>query len=187
LGEDAGVGFWESVLTGVGSSIVASIVFLIFLARVRPRLEISSVIAKEPSKTDPTVTVYRIKIVNRSRRPSVDLCVQVFTERRAKAPGGGDVIVLRPLHPQIQSNMLPGRPMRLRNDRDARYARRILLKEDIESRWSDDTDDSVLVRVFARDSLSNFGRQFERRFEYKTSALVEGRFEHGMSTKIIPL
>src|SRR5215207_2171431 len=80
-----------------------------------------------------------------------------------------------------------GRPMFKRGDRDARYARRVNMKDDIANLWGDDESESVLVRIFARDALSNFGRQFERRYEYKSGSLATGRFSHGRCMDVVPL
>ena len=54
---------WETILTGVISGLIASVVFFIFLQIVKPRLKVSKQVSRSENNGR---ILYRIKVVNRS-------------------------------------------------------------------------------------------------------------------------
>jgi hypothetical protein len=169
-----------SVVIGVVSSFAASATFLLFLTHVRPDIEISEHIARErrPNGTP----VYRIKIVNRQRRAAVDVDVQVFRDSKRNVPNGETSFLKAIPLKSSGTVLLPGR-----NPADPlkRYARRLRLLVNLDAEWSDDGAQTIVVRVFARDSLSNFGREFERRYYVKANTIVDGVFDVGDSCRVV--
>lgn len=79
-----------AVLTGVVASFVASLFWLAAMRRVRPKIELSPVVAELPQTSDPDRKVrYQIKIINRSRRVATDLIFELVLLRPSREKGGG--------------------------------------------------------------------------------------------------
>lgn len=57
---------WSNILTGIGTGVIASLIFSLLFYRVRPTFTISSKIAKTPGRTDDETPDYVVKIINRS-------------------------------------------------------------------------------------------------------------------------
>lgn len=172
------VQFWLPLATGVGASFVASVVFWLALFRVRPKIVISDKIAK--GLTDDGDTAYRIKIVNKSRRSAVDLHVAVYRDTYRNVPDG-QVHRLKPL--KIRSTpgyMLHGYRCR---DAESRYALRLRIDEDVDQVWTDDSIQSLVVRIYARDSMSGAYRHFEHAYTQRT-CITPGSFHKGDSFEV---
>lgn len=71
-----------------------------------------------------------------------------------------------------------------KKDPDARYARRLLITDDLDVTWADDQISSIVVRLFARDGRSGAFRQFEQTYRLKKDSLKEGEFDWGDSFEI---
>jgi hypothetical protein len=167
--------FWFPLILGVAASGAASIIFWLALFRIRPNIAISDKIAK--GKTDDNQTAYRIKLVNLSRRAAVDLHVSIFRDTLRNVPDG-EVHRLKPL--AIRST--PGHMLHSyrKKDPDSRYALRLRIEDDLDAVWTDDDVESLVVRIYARDSMSGAYRHFEHVYR-KKSVIKIGSFHKGKS------
>lgn len=175
---------WQDALfIGVVSSLCASVLFLLLLFLVRPRIHISPVLARTADGE------FRVKLVNRSRRAAADVRVQMFVSKHTYSVDGRPVYKLSPVDLKITDGLIVVLPGFRRRDEDCRYARRIVVIDDLDSIWPDDGRSVVLVRVYARDSFSNFGKQ--RSAQYTREMIEEGDFKTGkdmqvLSRKVVP-
>jgi hypothetical protein len=69
-----------------------------------------------------------------------------------------------------------------KKDPDARYARRLLIKDDLDATWVDEQKSSIVIRLFARDGRSGAFRQFEQTYRMK-STIKDGDFDWGDSLR----
>lgn len=173
-----------SVLTGVVASLVASLVFWTGLYRLKPRLLISDSISRTARTNGKPGSVFRFKIINQSRRTAVGVQVQAFVETRRKNIDGHYNRVHLPLELLFQSgSMIPGRK---RKDPDARHARRVVFKADLDAVWTDPDTQSILIRVLARDGSSGSIRQFEQMY-HSLGAMQDGEYGFGDDCKVHPV
>jgi hypothetical protein len=193
---------WESVviavMTGVFTGIVA---WWILATRVRPRLEVSSVIAKSSDSTSTVGYIYRVKIRNPSRRRNVvDLkidCAIKFIGLEPSRPDNSFVLPLSTAKKQQYPSLAP---------QGERTYRLVFSPEDVRSygrlpreRWGlihqgdvaldallrssldenghvkpIDKQDAVLITVTAAHELSGFRRA--RVCRYTCEQIEEGIF-----------
>ena len=76
-----------AVIIGVLSSFVASLIFLLFLTRIRPNILISDKIAKN----DGSITsgdYYRIKVINKTPRSIINVKAELKLVSLIAIPGG---------------------------------------------------------------------------------------------------
>lgn len=173
--------WFYSILGGVVSGFIASVVFLIVTRWIRPKIVISKHISAYPSDSGPEVL--RIKIVNMRYRAVADVTVQVFVERK-RAVHNGEVKVRTPIGKKFTSHIQQQRKFR---DKVFDNARRIRLDYDgLLLALAEKPDGYLVVEVFARDAISGVGAAFTREYALSTDMCVFGSFEVGNGSKIIP-
>jgi hypothetical protein len=160
---------------GIIGSLIASFVFLTFLTRLRPNLKISPVIARG-SRLDRD-KVFRIKVINRSKRDVIGVRAEMHLMETAGITGG-------PIHHSTPISLLRSELLHIaafkRNDEDAQYAFRFVTEDDLDALWSKSSQ-YVRISIYATDSLSGFGRVFSRNFHNKKSEIEDGDFRFGDS------
>lgn len=83
---------WSSVLVGVGSSLIASLLFLLVLFQVRPRIIIGPSIAKLVRKSNGQ-TAFVFKVINRSPFfKAYDLRGEVIIYKKTPSRNGQDLM-----------------------------------------------------------------------------------------------
>jgi len=163
---------------GVLGSLVASMIFLLIVRSFRPRLEISPQIAEwGPQENRSQV----IKIINKGPRSVVDLRFELLLVTLKSVPDG----ILR----STKSVKLKKPEAFIlykfsTNDRDAKFARRINIDEDLNEIWNADDQQFLLFRVYAHDEVSGFAQLFEVEYRTKRNSLVEGQFHSGNTFSI---
>lgn len=169
-----------AALIGVISSLTASVVFLLVLSKLRPRLEISDKIAWTMADNRKE---FHIKIINRTKNPIVNIKTELLLAKWRNVSGG-----------RIYSSM----PIELRQsealqisgftsdpeDNKAEYAIRFTALEDIDQLWANDENTSLIFRVYGVHSISNLGRAFQRTYHRKATSLKYGDFKFGNSLEI---
>lgn len=172
-----------SVAIGIGSSAVASLIFFLALAKVRPRLKIAPHISRLPRDEPVGVLGYRFKVVNLSRRAIVEVKYQAFVDRPMKIPeSDGNLRRLTPV-PLIQTaDVIPGRD----KSKDARYARRVRVDGDLLAYWPEDEVSLLLLRVTGRDVFSGAFGTFEHQFRLHRE-IRDGTFASGLGLDILPV
>lgn len=170
------VGF---ILTGVFSSIAASALFLWYLIKMRPNIEISPCIAM--TKEEGGKPVYRLKIVNRTPRPIINVHCQLLVTQGRTVPGG---IMLTGKQIKLTQDHVFQIPKFDVKEKDAHYARRFICREDIDSLWQDESGSYLRFVIMATDSFTGFSRVFSQEFHTKRNCLVEGSHKFGNSLDI---
>jgi len=175
------LGVGETILYGAVASLVASGTFFAILLGLRPRFSIAPSISVVTTSTGRLV--YRFKVVNRTRRPLVDVKLQLFRDTPTKVPGGH-----RPLHTLRRINLAYSEPLvivgRKRGDPEARHARRFVAEDDLLAHWPDDQRASLLLRITCRDGITGTFRQKEQEFRLHDT-LQHGVFAFGDSLSVV--
>lgn len=163
---------------GVIGSLVASIIFLLIVRSFRPRLEISPQIAEwGPNGSRSQV----IKIVNKGSRSIVDLRFELLLVTLKSVPDGilrsTKTVKLKKPEAFILYNFS-------KSDKDAKYARRISIYEDLNEIWNADDQQFLLFRVYAHDEVSGLAKLFEMEYRTKRNSLLAGQFHSGNTFSI---
>jgi hypothetical protein len=168
-----------SVVTGVVASLVASGVFLFFLTRLRPKVEISPVISK--SLDTDNNPVYSVKIVNKSRRSLINIKAQLQLVGPAIVPGGMiEGVKEVPLYGDNPLEILGFKS----SDKTEKYAYRFTILEDLEKALLYEQQTYLRIIIFATDSVSGFSRAFSQEYQTKRNSFKEGDFVLGREMDI---
>lgn len=178
--------------SGILSGIVSSAVFLAILARLRPKILISDLIAKENGPEGNII--YRVKVVNKTPRRiiNVKLELALMTPKliHPSTQGAGTNHRKTGVNKTLKSINLARSEVPMiekynPDDRDGDYACKFRSYEKIEELWDSAKEDSYLVfTVFATDSLSNFTTVERKEYYRLTQDIRTGKFEFGDSTAI---
>ena len=166
-----------SVVIGLLSSLLASVVFLSFLNSMKPKVLIAPSIAmrKKENKFD-----YSIKIINRTRVPILNVRIRLELIDLHNVPGGKlfqegtlsqyDVFQIERFD---------------KKDVDASYAFRFRISDSIiHDKWTVDNSHLKLT-LLATHSTSGFTKVFEQKYFYKETDLVNGTYEFGNSLDVV--
>lgn len=168
-----------AIIIGVLSSFVASLIFLLFLTRVRPNIVISDQIAKSRS-TKTGELVYIIKIINKTKRPIIDIKVQLHLINLVVMPGG---VIRNTNKIALKSSEIMEISKFDLNDKMGNYAYRFIVNENIE-KIGENSNSFLRFKISAKDSLSGFIRVFTKNYHTKINSIQEGKFEAGNSLEI---
>lgn len=169
-----------AIIIGVLSSFVASLIFLIFLTRIRPNIIISDKIAKNTESITGDVT-YKIKLINKTPRSIMNVKAQLKLVSLTAMPGG---IIEENITIPLKINEIMEIPKFDLKDKNAEYAYRLTTIENIEKLWEDDAQSFLRFKISATDSLSGFGKVFYNDYYVKKISIEEGGFEFGNSFNI---
>ena len=174
------MGMISSILVGVLSSFVASALFLFCLFRVRPKIVISPHIAVT---TEPDgKKMYRLKIVNKTIRPIVNIHCRLLLSQPKNVPDG--IMITSDRIPLKAEHVFEIPRYDIRN-KEANYARRFVCDENIEAIWQGQDGSYLKFTVMASDSLSGFSKVFTKEFHTKKNCIVEGSHRFGDSLEIL--
>jgi len=171
--------FVIAVLIGIFSGFVASLVFIIFFSKIRPSIDISDKVSYYTD--DEGKKAFMIKIINRSRRPVVNLKAELELVSQRFVKGGAiqrwkEIDLVRPDPMQIEKYD--------EKDIQGMYAFRFRTFEDIDQLWTDEERTFLRFRVMAIDPLSGFSKVFVKNYYIKKNTLVQGDFAHGDTFQI---
>lgn len=171
----------QAVVLGALSGLISSVVWILALSRITPKLIISSEIAEDPNAS-PDSPIFRIKVVNKSRRAAVDLRFQVdlMTPIRVK---GGNINRRKPLECGNAPLVFP-RYDRSNKEHDNAY--RLRINSDIQKLLKDQPNSSIRLQIFARHEVSGMGKVFEQRYYHPNSEIVIGSFVRGQDLTLVP-
>lgn len=173
--------FLDKVVLAVGVGVVTSFIFLGILSRFRPKIEISPTIARGVSPRGGE-TVYRIKVINRTRDSITDIRAQLHLFRPFQT-ATGQIWKSKSIELKRSDPISIGKFDK--KDEDAEYAFRFLTYDNLEETWSDDTSQFLRFRIFARHSTSGFGGLFHKDFRLKRESIKEGEFSLGDTFEIL--
>lgn len=175
------------LLVGIAAGVVASLIFFFFLACLRPRLHVSAQIARTPTGTADPTDLYRIKIVNRSRRVAVDFVVEAYLTTFSRTAGTaagerGTVVLREPVAIGRTPHVIAGYR---RSDDEDRHAIWIRLSQGAGAAVADG-DHTLTISITAKDGWSGFPGARTTLYELASDVIL-GSFVPGSSMKIRPL
>ncbi|MFJ1762055.1 hypothetical protein ACIOD2_17150 [Amycolatopsis sp. NPDC088138] len=167
----------QAIVVGILSSVVASAVWILIVSRLTPKLTISPEIAEDPQSP-----VFRIKVINQSRRAAMDLRFDAHLVTPIGAKGGS----IKRRTPLECGNAPLLLPRRVRTSADYDNAYRLRIKSDIRQLLSDNPHSFIRLQIFARHEVTGMGKMFERRYYHPSSEIVTGSFVHGKELAVAP-
>jgi hypothetical protein len=171
--------FLDKVVLATIVGLATSAIFLLILSRFRPKIEISSIIARGTGKNGKTA--YRVKVINRTRSPITDIKAQLHVFRSSQTATGE-------ITKSVRVNLSQSNPIIIqgydKHDPRAEYAYRFVTYYDLESKWADDTAQFLRFRIFARHSISGFGAVFYKDYRLRRNSIVDGDFSMGATFDI---
>ena len=169
--------FLDKVVLATFVGLISSGIFLYILSKYRPRIEISSVIAKGED-TNNGKTIYRIKVINRTKAPIVYINAQLHIFKRHQT-ATGEIWKSRPV------TLNRSNPIAIdkydKADSDANYAYRFVTYANLEETWNNDNVQFLRFRIVARHSISCFGVLACKDFRLKRNSIKVGEFSKGDS------
>ena len=164
--------------SGFFSSLCASAVFVLLMYRQRPKLKLSTKIAKT---TIEDKTFYAFKVINTGRRDAISIVAELLLIQPTVVEGGvGYNIIEIPL---VRNKLFHIQPLkRVGNKFGAIFE--FITTEDLEAEWNRFQDSYLLFRVIAQDSLTLFTHVFSSEFESPGKAIRVGRFARGAKLNI---
>lgn len=165
----------QSLLLGVLGSVIASVIFLFALYRLRPEIEFSPHIADQSAPDSP---MYAFKIINRSSWPATHLEFELTLITPKAVPGG--VVLTNDLLPLIKNRVFQlGKYSR--KDKDAEYAVRLGAPVDLRAKCASESQ-YLYLTVSAEHSLSGFRKVFTK--HYSPTDVKRGKHEHGLGLDV---
>lgn len=179
----------DSFVIGVVAGVVASVLFACLLQTLRPRLKLSPSITRTATRDPDSDFRYRVKVVNRARRPAVDVQMRAFLVRDQWVPSEteGEAGIVRVKTPVDLRRAGGGviKPYR-RRDKEAAYAHRVRFEQSAVAVLQDPSQAKYLVlEISARDGVSGLPRLFTQEYRLETQ-IKSGTFYHGKSLKVAP-
>ncbi len=163
---------WIAIVIGIVGGVVSSTIFYFLLRGLKPSIEISPYIAR----VDRNGTIYYdFKIINKSKRPLVDVRAHASLAKRVYAEGG-------PIYQTERIPLIRDKYFELGGfslqDQNADYALRFATQSDLGSAWASDSD-HVKLRVIATDSVSGFSKAFVQQYMTKRNSIKPGLHKFG--------
>ena len=169
----------QLVVVPISIGLLTSLLFLIIISRFRPNIQISTNIAKVASKKYSGKMAYVVKIVNKSRRAAVDVKARLAMVQEKIVPDGS---IMRTTDFELEKDSQFEIPGFDKKEPEA-SAFRFVTYDDVETKWNDDKA-SLMFVVYAKDSLTGFGKVFTQKYYLKRMTLKEGSFKAGVSMEI---
>ena len=167
----------ENLVIGVISGFIASMLFVLFLYRLRPKILISSEIAKELQSNGQFF--YTFKIVNETPYPVIDFKLELIILTPTNLPNGtgSHAKIISSLERfELESGKNPSPDF----DNELFFT----FPAALEDVW-DDTSQQLLLVVIAKHSLSQFSRVTKQRFFRRDASIKVGRFPTGESLYVV--
>jgi len=161
------------LITGFVSALCASAVFVLLMYRQRPRLQLSTQIAKI---TIDDKTFYAFKVVNIGRRDAIAVTAELLLIQPTVVEGGIGYNVIEIA--LVRNKLFHIRPIKKVGDKFGALFEFVTV-DDLEAEWSKFQNSYLLFRVTAQDSLSLFTHVFTAEFESPDDAIIVGRFAKG--------
>lgn len=166
----------ESLLIGVLGSVIASVLFLLTLYALRPKIEFSPYIADQSKNDD---HVYAFKIINRSRWPLTHLEFELTLITPKSVHGG--VVLTNDLLPLIKNKIFEVGKFD-KKDKEAQFAVRIGAPIDLRARCVGEGQ-FLYLTVSAQHSLSGFQKVFTKHYHLE-SDIKKGKHEYGLGLDV---
>lgn len=170
-----------AILLGVLGSVIASIIIIYAMFKIRPNISISPEIAYGKNKEG--ITTYKIKVKNNSKRPAIDVKAELLFIRPFNTPNGvgKDSKSIQLRKAQVMKLASHGE-----SNHGEDYTFRFLTEEPLNDIWEDKNGNFLRFRIQATDSLSNHVSVFTQLYYKKASSLKHGAHESGDTLSIVP-
>lgn len=169
-----------SLLTGFVSALCASAVFVLLMYGQRPKLQLSTKIAKT---TFEGKTFYALKIINVGRRDAISVVAELFLIQPTVVDGGIGYNIIEISF--VRNKLFHIQPLSKVGDKFGAVFE-FITTLDLEAEWEKYKDSYLLFRVTAQDSLSLFTHVFTSEFDSPEKSIVAGRFAKGGKMYISP-
>ena len=168
-----------TILLGISTSFLASILYLLVLRRLKPHIEISDTIAVS---TEPDGNpALRIKCLNRAKRSCINVEAELTRILPVNVEGGQirktEVLSLK------RNHIFELGPYDLK-DKDYWYDFRFVCRQDIFKIMSENPSVYLRMRILATDSVSGRTCVFSRNYYSLSSQVKKGAFPIGPSMEI---
>jgi len=167
------------ILISMLSSFFAALVFASLIRLIRPKIRISEQIAK--GKDLKGNTVYRIKVVNQTRRAVMGLKAYLYITTPVEIPAG--TLKSTEQIPLVRSEVLELAKYKRETETEV-FSFNFITQVDLDGLW-DDSRSFLRFRLYVVDSLSGFGRLFIKDYHLRRTTIKEGSFEARGSLKIL--
>jgi len=174
------ISFMDKVVLAILVGLITSGMFLCILSRCRPTIDISPIIAKG-ADTISGRTIYRIKVINRTKSPIVDIKSQLHVFKNHQT-ATGEIWKSKTVQLKRSDPIVIDKYDKL--DADVNYAYRFVTYEDLEKIWDNDNVQFLRFRIYARHSISGFGAFAYRDYRLKRNTIRSGEFSKGDNFEI---
>jgi len=157
-----------AIILGTLSSFVASLVFLWFVSKLRPKIKISPFIS---FKEDEKGKRYVFKLINMTSRPIINVRCRLNIVSPKAVPKG---LIFNNINIRLEREEVFMIDKYDSNDKDANYAWRFVCRQDIGNEWIEGNGSYLIFRVIATDSFSGFSKYFSQRFYTKRDSIKYG-------------
>jgi len=170
----------QNILLGSLASLVSSFVFMYFIYGIRPNIKISDRISTHIN--DKNIREYTFKIINKTRHDIIDVKLTISVVIIESIMGG---VTHYNQHINLRRSEFFKINKYNKKDQDAQWALRFGTEDDIMSIWNEGNGGYIVVRIYARHSLSGFAKVFEKRY-YVKSMIIEGAHGFGEDMSVYP-
>lgn len=171
-----------SLLTGIISSFLASLVFLSFLFCLRPKIIISPNVARYYDNDGKKFFLF--KVVNRSHFKLIDVNVELLIQDPVNTYGGKNLKLRRLDFKKDKIWFIEKRNTLFSKSEYASYAIIFTCTSDIDKEWSD-KGSMLHFKVICKHSLSGFYKVNTQHYYDKSTEIKDGKFKHGRNLEII--
>lgn len=170
--------FALTAVVGIVSGVLAAALWLAIIYQIRPKIAVAPKIRQAPGDKS-----CQIKVVNRRRRPAVNVKAQLTLYHSTKA--GSDEFNTGRAIPLRKSTLLQLSGVD-RTDRGAAVFR-FATNEDLKLLLEQNPGAWLAFRMMATHPVTNFGDVFGANYRDATNDIVLGNFDREDSFKINPL
>jgi len=183
---------WVNIGVELMGGIITSILFLLILKALRPKIQISPKIAYEDitDENGNPKRNYTLKFYNKDRFFKCEnVRIQLIVCRTFTAPGGKNLEVKQvKIKGSEVWSMEPfwntKKKKKKGNDQNAMFAKLVLVDEDLDALWKEDHV-FLTLKVSAKNSFSGFSKIFSEDYNHKASTVQKGVFRFGSSFDIV--
>jgi len=169
--------FWVVTYQTIILSISASIIFLVLLFLLRPRIKIADKIAFFEGK-------YIIKTINRSFFRIYDVKFQLTIKHTYGTPGGKNVRYSRLNLKRGEKLTYPRRPFIEKKCELFEHAVLVSIEDNIREKWTNESDTLEFI-VIAKHGLSSFAKIYKVKYDHLGTDIVNGEYKHGNTMEIV--
>ena len=167
---------WTTIFLGVGTSLIASLIFTYLFTRLKPKINISNVIA---IRNNNGITSYKIKVINESKFPVINVKAEMAYISYFQVPGGQERYSYSIV---LNKSEIFSLDKLDKTSTHATYSYMFVTTEDIQNGLIQSNRQYIRFKLSAVHSLTNVGQVFEKHFD--TKSFIVGAFNFGNNLNI---